>query len=183
MKLLVNGEMRRLLRRSPIVRGYRNSSRIVGLRLRRTPALSYSNFSARSASAAIPVFQQARPQDLDVDRTRIEFRRGAPKNFPSAVFHALWHIANTSPSVRPGTCALVSIKDDVSIRKIARDWMEFLPSCSVAFFQGPLDSYFGDFDKVLGAELVLELDAVDWSLGRDQFLTDLTAVVRSMRSS
>ena len=59
--------------------------------------------------------------------------------------------------------------DDATIEKVARDWVEFEPMCTLAFFRGAPTSYFGDIQTAVGANLILALDSVDWSCGFARF--------------
>lgn len=179
MKLLANNEMRLLLRRSPVDPGYRDSSRVKALQQQASSVLTYSDSAPRLISRDDPGYQHARAQDLDIEATRIEFPRVAQKNFSSAAIHALWQIAAASPAARVGTCGVVGIMDDVTIQKAAQDWVAFLPSCFVAFFRGLPESYLGDIEKTIGANLILALDSVDWSLGHNRFLADLSISIQA----
>jgi hypothetical protein len=89
----------------------------------------------------------------------------------------LWRIACASGRTRDGVCALVSILDDTSIEVAARRWIEFEPSCKLAFFCGPAADYGGDLEAALGANLILPLDSREWGMPFADFATTVSQLI------
>lgn len=175
MKVLFNSEMRGVLLRSPIEPAYRGSRRADAMRLRRTPTLRYVSVGSAApkggkVNRALP---QGRSQDVDVANTKLDLSGVAQKKFSSVAIHSLWRIAGASGRARRGVCGLVSIMDDMSIQKAARQWIEFEPSCILAFFRGAPGDYFGNIETTVGADLILSLDSVDWGVRFGNFAAAL----------
>jgi hypothetical protein len=180
MKVIFNDDMRAALARSPIESAYRGTRRLDRMKLRRAGRLLHVSTDARSGkvdkkAAQIPAW--ARPQDIDVACTRIDLSRVAEGKYSSVAFHSLWRIASASDGAGPGICAMVSFMDATIVREVARKWIEFEPSCSLAFFRGKPRSYFGDIGATIGANLILELDSVEWDGGFAAFASELTGKV------
>jgi hypothetical protein len=109
--------------------------------------------------------QRLRPVDLDVTNTRLHFaRKIRQENYLSATVRGMWQIARASDRERRGVCALVGILTDSMTLRREHAQLEFLPTCTLAFFRGPANDYFSDIRETLGANLIVELDSVDWAL-------------------
>ncbi len=177
MKVIFNADMRTALLRSPIQSDYPGTRGLEKVKLHRAGKNLYVSSDAQppKAGASSP---GARLQDIDVACTRIELCGTAQEEYPSAAFHLRWRMASASDNIGSAVCALVTIMDDTIIRNVARKWIEFELSCSVAFFRGDPHSYFADMAETIGASLILELDSVNWSAGGfAAFASELTEKV------
>lgn len=174
MKVIFNNDMRAVLLRNPIHLTYRATRKLEKVKLHRAGKHLYASANAQPPKAGqLP--PGARPQDIDVASTRIELSDIAQEKYASAAFHLLWRIASASHIVGSGICSLVSIMDDTIIRHVAGKWIDFEPSCSLAFFRGDPHSYFADIAEAIGANLILELDSVKWRAdGFAAFASELT---------